>query len=286
MLSLISCSTTTLKPTEATHKKGEGRLISSDGIKFSYNFYPSHKKGPSVIYIAGMSGKVTRKGKGGYVLVPPLNRAGFNFIGFDRPGYEALLPQSDKINIVKMRSKSGHAMFPTNEGLESGAQNIVRNEIQTVIEFIERAPTYDPEKGIYLIGGSFGSWISLITVLSFPDKVKGVVFLSPAIPPEMVGADRQAEKPMLNISNYFESLINNFGQRPALAIGSKKDIIVPGRFKDGSAFDSAQLLRAKIGSNIEIMEVSSSLHSRRLVESNRKVKDKIVQWLINQAGKH
>ena len=208
----------------------------------------------------------------------------FNFIGFGRSGYEASTSLKDKINIARKRGKSGSSIFPANDGQESGAENIVQNEVQTVIEFLEKNLTHDPEKGIYLIGGSFGSWISLVTVASFPDKIKGVVFLSPAILPEMVSAGRQTKLPQFNISNYFQSLIQSFGQRPALAIGSKNAIFYPGRFKDGSAFDSAQFLRRKIGSSVEVMDVSTSQHSKDLVEGNREVKEKIVQWFIDQLG--
>ena len=284
---LTSCATTTaLKPTEARYEKGKGKLITNDGYEFAYKFYPSNQRGPSVIYVAGMGGKVaTGQGKGGYVLASRLKKANFNFIGFDRPGHEAPLTKRERINNVRNRSKSRSPMFPAIDGKESGAENIVRNEILSIIEFLERAPSHDPEKGIYLIGGSFGSWISLVTVSSFPDKIKGVVFLSPAIIPEMVSADKQARARKLNISNYFQSLIQSFGQRPALAIGSKNDIIDPDAifFKDGSAWHGAQLLRKEMGPNVDVMEVSSSLHANKLVEGNREVKERIVQWLTANA---
>ena len=54
---LISCATTTaVKPTEATYQKGGGKLITTEGYQFSYKFYPVEQKGPSVIYIPGLSG--------------------------------------------------------------------------------------------------------------------------------------------------------------------------------------------------------------------------------------
>jgi len=120
-----------------------------------------------------------------------------------------------------------------------------------------------------------GSWVSLCTVHSFPDKIKGVVFLSPALLPEWVSTDHQAKHPEHN-SNYFKSLIKSFGQRPALAIGSKTDIIAPFMSKYGSALDGAKLLKKEIGPNVEIMEVSTSLHSNDLVAGSREVREKII----------
>ena len=45
-------------------------------------------------------------------------------------------------------------------------------------------------------------------------------------------------------------------------------------FKDGSAWDGAQLLRREIGPNVEVMEISTSPHATKLVEGNREVKEK------------
>lgn len=282
---LISCATTTaVKPTEATYKKGGGKLITNEGYKFSYEFYPSNQKGPSVIYIPGMGGRVAWRGQGGYILASPLNKANFNFIGFNRAGGLSGGPLKDHIRNAAKRGKSGSVYFPTIDGKESATENIVRNEVSTVIEFVERAPTHDSKKGVYLIGGSMGSWVSLCTVHSFPDKIKGVVFLSPALLPEWVTTD-QAKHPEHNISNYFKSLIKSFGQRPALAIGSKTDIIAPFMSKDGSALDGAQLLKKEIGPNVEIMEVPTSLHSNDLVAGSREVREKIIQWLNDQLKK-
>jgi pimeloyl-ACP methyl ester carboxylesterase len=189
----------------------------------------------------------------------------------------------DAVRITANRGKSGSVYFPTKDGKESATENIVRNEVKAVIEFIEKAPTHDPNKGIYLIGASMGSWASLCTVHSFPDKIKGVVFLSPSLLPEWVSAEEQIKRSDHNLTNYFESLTKTLGQRPALAIGSKTDIIAPHMSKTGSALDGAQLLQKEIGPNVEVMEVSSSLHSGELVSSSRKVREKIVQWLVDKA---
>ena len=174
-------------------------------------------------------------------------------------------------------------MFPSVSGKESGFENICRNEVTSIIEFIERAPTHNPEQGTYLIGSSYGSWISLLTVRMFPEKIKGVVFLSPGIPPEHVSVKMQAENPNLNITNYYESLTHNFERRPGLAIGSKNDKYhsVPTE----STLDAAHLLRKDIGSNIEIMDVPSSAHGEELIAESPEVREKIVQWLTSQITK-
>ncbi len=281
-LFVTTCApTTAVKPTEATHQKGKGKFLTNEGYTFSYKFYPTDKKGPSVIYIPGMGGRVAWRGQGGYALASPLNKAHFNFIGFDRAGALSGGSLRDHIRNAAKRGKSGSVYFPTIDGKESASENIVSNEVLSVIEFIERAPTHDSEKGIYLIGASMGSWVSLVTVHSFPDRIKGVIFLSPAILPEMIAP--VPKRPQFNPTNYLKSLIKSFEQRPALAIGSKSDIIAPFLSKDGSALDGALLLREKIGSNIEVMEVSSSLHSGELVDNSREVREKIAQWLVDKA---
>ncbi len=274
-----------VKATEATHQKGKGRLITSDGYKFSYRFYPSSQKSPSVIYIPGLGGRVAWGGKrGGYALASPLNKANFNFIGFDRSDVLSDWPgQRQALKHLAKRSKSGSTYFPTIDGKYSSAESIVQNEVGSIIDFIERAPTHDPEKGVYLIGASMGSWVSLVAVHSFPNKIKGVVFLSPAILPEWVTTE--AKNQQINIKNYWLSLVSSFGkQRPALAIGNKKDIIAPSMSKDGSSLDGAQLLKKEIGPNVEVMEASSSLHSGEMVANSREVRQKIVQWLVKMVS--
>ena len=192
-----------VKPTEATHQKGAGRLITNKGYKFPYEFYPANQKAPSVIYIPGASGKVAWQGQGGYALASPLNKANFNFIGFNRAG--ALSGGSTRAHVrnAAKRGKSGVVYFPTFDGKESASENIVCNEVLAVIEFVERASTHDPKKGIYLVGASMGSWLSLVAVHSFPEKIKGVVFLSPAIIPEMITPD--PKRPEYNVTNYLVS---------------------------------------------------------------------------------
>jgi pimeloyl-ACP methyl ester carboxylesterase len=284
---ITSCaSTNAVKPEGAIHKKSEGKLITAEGLTFAYKFYPTNDRGPTVIYIPGMGGRTTWKswGEGPYLLAPPLNQANFNFIGFDRAGALRSGSLRDHVKNAQKRGKSGAVTYPTKDGKESAAQNVVRNEIKSIIEFIEKTPSHDPEEGIYLIGGSWGSLISLNTVQSFPDKIKGVVFLSPSINPEFVTIDFEIKYSEYNIDvvNYWKSLVKSFGKRPGLAIGSKTDIIVPHLSKHGSALDSANLLRRDIGTNIEVMEVSTSDHSGKLIRSTPKVKDKIVSWLTSQ----
>lgn len=273
---LISCvSTTPLKPLEATPQKGTGKLITIDGYIFPYKFYPSPQKGPSVIYIPGMSGNSESKDASIYVLKSVLNNANFNFIGFDRGDASSSPSLLDQAKNTAKRSKSGSIYFPSKDGKESAAENIVRNEVTAIIEFIEKAATHDSQKGIYLIGGSMGSWLSLITVRSFSEKIRGVVFLSPAILPEWV----KTEQEQYNAPEYFKSLIKAFDQRPALAIGSKNDIIAPHVSKNGSAFDCVRLLREEIGPAVEMMEVSTSSHSFKLVADSGEVRERIVRWL-------
>jgi len=276
-----------VKPNEATHEIGQGKLITSEGYKFPYRFYPATLKGPSVIYLPGMDGRdAYGGGQGVYALASLLNNANFNLVGFNRAdaksSYGVRSVEVAFRNTVK-RSKSGSVYFPSIDGKESATEDIIQNEISAIIKFVERAPTHDPEKGIYLIGASHGSWVSLGTVHSFPDKIKGVVFLTPGFHYGYFSPKWQAKYPEQNITNYFNSLIRSFGARPALAIGSKRDIIAPQEFKDGSALDGARLLEEELGPNVEVMEVSSSLHQGELIEGSLEVRKKIVSWLEENA---
>ena len=279
-----------VKPNEATHEIGQGKLITSEGYEFPYRFYPVAQKGPTVVYLPGMDGRAAYGGgKGVYALAPSLNTANFNLLGFNRAdaktSYASRSVGVTFRHTVK-RSKSGSVYFPSIDGKESATDNIIRNEVSAIIEFVESAPTHDPEKGIYLIGASHGSWVSLCTVHSFPDKIKGVVFLTPGFHKGYFSSEWQAKYPEQNIINYFKSLIRSFGGRPALAIGSKRDIIDRQESKDASALDGARLLREELGPNVEVMEVSSSFHQGELIEGSEEVRKKIVTWLtVNAYGK-
>ncbi|MDD5099996.1 MAG: alpha/beta fold hydrolase [Syntrophales bacterium] len=274
---LMSCvpTMTAMKPSEASHNKGFGNLATKEGFKFSYEFFPSAIKGPTVIYIPGGAG---RSGSIVDSLASPLNRSHFNFIAFDFADPPAgSMNQQEMLKYLNNQRNSRSTWLPIS-GRNSAAENILRNEISSVIEFVERAPSHSPDKGIYLIGGSFGSWLSLLTVQAFPDKIKGVVFVSPSTIPLLIEQYPGAKK-------YLTSLTDSFGNRPALAIGSKQDIIAPFLSKTESALDAANLFQKHIGANVEVMEVSNNAHARFLIQESGAVRDKIVIWLVGNSKK-
>lgn len=277
---------TDVKPNDTANQVKSGTLKTVQGLKFNYKFFPSDQKGPTVIYIAGLGGRVTYKnqGMGGYSLASHLNKLNFNFIGFDRSDAKYGRTQMERYADVCKRAEGRDDSCPTIDGKECAAENIVRNEVTAVIEFIENTATHDPNRGIYLIGGSFGSTISLYTVKSFPNKINAVVFLSPAIFPRLLTPEIQARYPQLNIEKCFNTLFTSYGGRPGLAIGSKKDIV---DFKKiNSTLDSVQLIRQRIGTNIETIEDTTSLHAWKLVGKNKEVRDKIVQWLKDVSDRY
>lgn len=163
-------------------QKGSGELKTSDGYTFPYQFFPAQSKGACVIYLPGLGGKTSYRGakSGGYTLAPILNNAGFSFVGCDY--YRFTRGTVDElIKIGQSRGESGLIAFPSIDGKESGAENIVRNEIKSLLESVKESPIYDMQKSIYLIGDSIGSWYSLVAVRYFPEEIKGVIFLSPGI---------------------------------------------------------------------------------------------------------
>lgn len=179
---LLSC-TPAMKPSEAPHEKGAGKLLTSDGRSFDYHYYPAKTKGPTVVYIPGMGGRASYSWPGSHVLANPLNEVGFNYIVFNRvdaitgPPWPGL---QEQISRAIKRGKSGSLYFPSLDGKESGSQNIYRNELVSIFEFISKSPQHSSDKGVFLIGSSFGSWLSLVTIKERPE-VAAAVFLSPAI---------------------------------------------------------------------------------------------------------
>jgi pimeloyl-ACP methyl ester carboxylesterase len=274
--------TAAVRPNEANYDQSNGKFITQDGYTFSYRYYPAASKGPSVIFIPGMGGRSTWHGSGAYALTDGLNTINVNFIGFDRAGALSSGSQPEHIRNTMKRSKGGALNFPTVDGKESAAQNIVKNEIAALLEFAESSPTHDPQKGVYLIGGSFGAMIALESVASFPDKIKGVIFVSPSILPVWFTEEAQSREAKFDIINHFQSLVKAFGSRPGLAIGSDKDKIST-KFP-GTSLDGAKFLEIEIGDNIEVLDVDSSLHSWELIGGNKKVRDQIALWLEQKAS--
>jgi pimeloyl-ACP methyl ester carboxylesterase len=275
---LFSC-TSAMKPSEASHEKGAGKLLTSDGRSFDYHYYPVKTKGPTAIYIPGLGGRASYSWPGSHVLASPLNEVGFNYIVFNRADAITGPPwpgKKEQISRAIKRGESGSLYFPSFDGKESGSENIYRNELIAIFEFIAKAPQHDSGKGVFLIGSSFGSWLSLLAVKERPE-VAAAVFLSPAIVPGFVETEQQG----INVLNYSQNLFMSYGNRPGIAIGGAKDIIDQ-EFKEQSAFDAANLLRRRIGLNIEVVEVATSAHGEKLIEGDEALRQKIVSWIKSQ----
>jgi pimeloyl-ACP methyl ester carboxylesterase len=284
LLFIWACTHTSVNiETEANYSNNEGKLTTHDGHKFPYKFFPADQKGASVVFIPDLGGKVSYEGtsSGGWTLRKPLNKAGFNFIGFDRFDAKKIKSHRDGMKSVTSRGKSKSTMFPTLDGKESGAKNIAKNEVATVIEFIEGAPTHDKTKGIYLIGTSMGSLVSFYAVQEFPESIKGVVLVTPAIIDKMFEGARKEKYASYNWDvKFFDRLIESFGDRPALAIGGRQDYFR--EWLSTSTWDSAKFIKSKIGPNVELMDLLGSLHSVRLIEKDEEVRRRIVEWLTEQ----
>jgi pimeloyl-ACP methyl ester carboxylesterase len=273
----------TANPNEADYKKGTGTLITEQGYKFDYSYYPSNTSGPSVIYIPGLGGRTYSSQEwNGYTLAEGLNNAGFNFVGFDFSGW----PQCGTSNLgpcVKRgveRGASGSLMMPSVDGKEAGTQNLARNEVHSIIRFIENSPTHDTDKGVFLIGSSLGSWISICTVHNYPEKIRGVIFVSPGIVSDMWNEPDKYP----NATEYWESMMKAFGTRPALAIGGSKDNIVL-KWSNRTAWDSAQFLRNELGSSVDLLKIDTADHAEKLVSQHSDVRAQIVSWLTKHVLK-
>ena len=119
---------------------------------------------------------------------------------------------------VGSRAKSNQLIY-AEDNQETALENIVENEVKSVLKFIKSSSWYESDNGIFIIGGSFGAWIalSLISDQEIKKDIKGIVFLSPSIAPH-----KSSGKYANEIITY-NNLIKNIGEIKGLAIGSAND---------------------------------------------------------------
>jgi pimeloyl-ACP methyl ester carboxylesterase len=250
-------------------------MTTVDGFKFEYEFSPCSQKGPSVILIPGMSGWYERQY---YRFASEINDANFNFLGFERYPVTKSGGTGLMVSTLVSSRRCDNAFIPS-DGKPSAAESITKNEIAACIELLERTPTHDPEKGIYLIGESYGSWVALVAAHYFPEKIKGVIYVSPSILLSYWKNENPQHKLEAESSTYLDLLIKSYGNRPALFIGSQKDKVSD----NTSTIENVRFLNEKMGSNKQIIDADSSFHSFKLLTNKKDIRKMIIQWLLEQA---
>ena len=122
---------------------------------------------PTALYITGLGGKGNQVSS----ISKFFNQNGINLVTFDRN--EKKCKGFACFKTVGQRSKSGQLIYAENNQ-ETAIEHILKNEITSVLNFIIESNWYDGSQGIYIIGGSFGSWLTLAAVsythLTLPTK--------------------------------------------------------------------------------------------------------------------
>ena len=221
---------------------------------------------PTVVYVTGLGGKSNSLAK----LSKEFLEKGLNLITFDRnepdcKGFKCF-------GTVGSRSKSNQLIY-AEDNQETAIENIVENEVKSVLEFIKSSSWYESDNGIYIIGGSFGAWItlSLLSDEEIKNDIKGVVFLSPSTAPH-----KSSGKYANEIITY-NSLIKNIVEIKGLAIGSPNDELFPGATtKDAVDFLAETIPQMKIKKII----TNSKLHAKELLKKDSEIKNDILNWIV------
>mgnify|MGYP001177497437 FL=1 len=171
------------------------------------------------------------------------------------------------------RSKSGQLIYAENNQ-ETAIEHILKNEIASVLNFIKESNWYDGSQGIYIIGGSFGSWLTL-AVMSNPtlrENVKGVVFLSPSVAPHKSSGKYAKEL------DKFKYLKSSNQSSKCFGIGSPNDILFPG----ATTKDAVDFLNDNLSCDtFKKLIIKSKLHSHKLLVKEKNIQTQIVSWIIN-----
>ena len=243
-------------------------LKTQEGKQFPVQFSVSQtNSAPTALYITGLGGKGNQVSS----ISKFFTQNGINLVTFDRN--EKKCKGFACFKTVRERSKSGQLIYAENNQ-ETAIEHILRNEITSVLNFIRESNWYDGSQGIYIIGGSFGSWLTL-AVMSNPtlkENVKGVVFLSPSVAPHKSSGKYAKELDKFKVLKSTGQSSNCFG------IGSPNDTLFPG----ATTKDAVDFLNDNLSCDtFKKLIVKSKLHSHKLLVKEKKIQNHIVSWINN-----
>jgi hypothetical protein len=243
-------------------------LRTQEGKKFPIQFSVSKTNNvPTALYIAGLGGKGNQVSS----ISKFFNQNDINLVTFDRN--EKKCKGFACFKTVGQRSKSGQLIYAENNQ-ETAIEHILKNEITSVLNFIIESNWYDGSQGIYIIGGSFGSWLTL-AVMSNPTlraNVKGVVFLSPSVAPHKSSGKYAKEL------DKFKYLKSSGQSSKCFGIGSPNDTLFPG----ATTKDAVDFLNDNLSCDtFKKLIVKSKLHSHKLLVKEKNIQTQIVSWINN-----
>ncbi len=243
-------------------------LKTREGKQFPVQFSVSQtNNAPTALYITGLEGKGNQVSS----ISKFFNQNGINLVTFDRN--EKKCKGFACFKTVGQRSKIGQLIYAENNQ-ETAIEHILNNEITSVLNFIIESNWYYGSQGIYIIGGSFGSWLTLavMTNPTLRENVKGVVFLSPSVAPHKSSGKYAKE---LDKFKYLKSS----NQSPkCFGIGSPNDILFPG----ATTKDAVDFLNDNLSCDtFKKLIVKSKIHSYKLLVKEKNIQTQIVSWIIN-----
>jgi len=244
----------------------KGKLTASNGKSFPYTLTDAEAGGVTVVYIGGIGGRGNEVSK----IAKSFTSRGLNLVTFDRAEASC---SSTKACAAKVASRvPSKKLIASPDGRPTAADDIMKNEIAAIMKFVTSSKSYNEKKGIVLIGGSYGSWLTLVATQSkYKSHIKGAVFLSPAINPAWVSGSKA---PKEGVSKY-KTLVRSFSNRKSIAVGSKKDKVFP----NVSTLDTSTFLSQSLRAKPQVVAVKSSKHSSKLILGDKGTREVIIGWI-------
>ena len=252
-----------------THSSADASVISKklqtinkNSFEIKHSTFDKNK--PIILFLAGLGNRGNQINQ----IRDEFNDAKFNLFTFSRHENPCDSFRTCISNVAR-RVKTGQIII-SNKGAKSSLEDIFENEITTIINYIIQDNAYNKTKGIFLIGSSYGSWLSLTTLNSnFREHIKGIIFLSPVVAPHKSSGKYKNE---INKFNEYTKINTDI---PILAVGSQKDEIWPGV----TTLDAAKFLYKKISAKSMLIDSNSQKHANKLILGDHQINGKILDWL-------
>lgn len=243
-------------------------LPTTDGLKTDMVVNSVESPIATVIYIAGLGGN----GNDIQGLSNDFAAQRLNLVTFDRD--EPPCKGFQCFGTVGSRVPSGQPIYA--EGEPSALDHIVANEILAVFDFVTKQDWYQTAPKLYLIGGSYGAWITLQASVTpnLGNLINGAVLVSPSVAPHKSTGKYASE--MLR----FDVIKTGFKGKPVLAIGSQNDALFPG----ATTADSLDLLERELrDAKIEIVQEPTGKHAKDLLFASPDQRQLLIDWIAQQA---
>ena len=242
-------------------------MRTADGLTFDVMLSKAETPKGTVIYVTGLGGDGNQIQK----LSAEFNSNNFHLVTFDRDeppcdGFKCFATVGDRV-------PSGQPIYA--DGEISALDHIVSNEISSVIEFVTNSEWHASAPNLFIIGGSYGAWITLQTTVAaeFSELIDGVVLLSPSVAPHK--STGKYAKELIR----FNEINGGLKNKPVLAIGSDNDELFPGATtKDSVDFLATNLIEARVQTILE----DSGKHAKKLLLDSTAIRSQIINWLVEQ----